>query len=594
MEWFRLSIRKGFQAESSSGLNFAARERAAHPPRFSSIGATAWFALTLTGIYALVLSFALFHHEMWRDEINPWLLARDSAGVFELFRNLEYEGHPGLWYLLLMPVTRLTNSPVGMQILHLLIASTTVFVVARYAPYSTLQKALFSFGYFPLYEYGVKSRGYALGLLFVVVTCVLLRQRWRHPLWLALVLCLMSHTSVHACIIAVSITFGLALDYWLNRRTLATDDTVDAWRVYAAFVIVFGAILLAILQLSPPADAYQMLGYREDHIRRILTFLQTVFFSPHFFFVIQTWLEAWVSSWTGLEASEAQQVMRNLQDLFGVYVCVFLATIVVYCRRQPIAQVVFLCGGAGLLHFFTLIHGGRVRHYGFFMIALILLLWGGRYLTAWSRGVEKGPPMREAGASFGGMLLTGLLVLHALSGLNAVAADIEHPFSLGKRAAEYIQAENLDSLPMIGHQDFSVTTVVGYLQRQRKVHYVRGNREGSFVFYDEKPQRYVDDSVFLLQTRTLADRTGGKVLMILNLPLSIDVAAQYEIRPLAAFTGAMCRQENFYLYLYEKEFPTRRSETHSDTLRHTLWGPRAMDSSLGPSKGFSPHKLCED
>ena len=96
MEWFRLSIRKGFQAESSSGLDFAARGSTAHPPRFSSIGATAWFAPALTAVYALVLSFALFHHEMWCDEIQAWLLARDSANVFELFRNLKYEGHPSL------------------------------------------------------------------------------------------------------------------------------------------------------------------------------------------------------------------------------------------------------------------------------------------------------------------------------------------------------------------------------------------------------------------------------------------------------------------------------------------------------------------
>lgn len=594
MEWWSLYCRRAVQPNLPPAWTSLLPRVLRTIPRFSSIGVAAWFAPALTAAYALVLSFALFHHEMWRDEIHPWVLARDSAGVFELFRNLKYEGHPGLWCLLLMPVTRLTNSPVGMQILHLLIASTTIFIVAKYAPFSTLQKILFAFGYFPLYEYGVKSRGYALGLLFVVVTCVLLRQRWRHPLWLALVLCLMSHTSVHACIIAVSITFGLALDYWLNRRTLAADDRVDVRRVYAAFVIVLGVILLAVLQLSPPADAYQALGYREDHIRRVLTFLQRAFFSPHCFFVIQTWLEAWVSSWAGLEASEAQQVIRNLHDLFGIYVCAFLATIVVYCRRQPVAQVVFLCCGAGLLHFFTLIHGGRVRHYGFFMIALILLLWGARYLTVWSRDEEEGPPMREARASFGSMLLTGLLVLHALSGLNAVAADIEHPFSLGKRAAEYIQAENLDSLPMIGYPDHSVATVVGYLQRKRKVYYVPRNREGSFTLFDLKSQRHVDDSVVLLQTRTLADRTGGKILMILNRPFSIDLAAQYEIRPLASFTGAMCPQENFYLYLYEGEFPTRRPGSPSDPLRHQRRGTRATDASLGPLKGFPPHKLCED
>jgi len=557
------------------------------PSGTSSISEAAWFAPALTTVYALVLSLALFHHEMWRNEINAWLFARDSADVFELFRNLKHHGHPGLWYLLLMPVTRLTNSPVGMQILHLMIASTTVFVVAKYAPFGTLQKILFPFGYFPLYQYGVISRNYALGLLSIVITCVLLRQRWRHPLWLALVLFLMSHTSVHACIIAISVTFGLILDYWLNRRTLTADDTVEVWKVYAGLVIVCGGILLSMLQLYPPAESAWMPKYQGDNIRRFIVSLQRVFFSPHFSIMTETWPSSW-----GLEGRAAKEVTRKLNELSGVYVCALLATIVVCYRRWPVAQAVFLCGGTGLLHFFTLMHGGRVRHYGFFMIVLFLLLWGGRHLTVWSRGTEEGPPLRDAEASFGGMLLTGLLALHAFSGLNAVAADIEHPFSLGKRAAEYIQAENLSSLPMIGYPDSSVATVVGYLHRKRKVHYVQENGEGSFVRWNLKQVTPVDDSDVLLQTQILADRTGGRVMMILNRPLSIDLAAHYEIRPLASFTGAMCPEENFYLYLYERKLDTSRL---GDPFRHPstqAQGPRSAGLLMGPPKGFSAKGLC--
>ena len=512
MEWFRLSLRKGFQAESSSSFNFAARERAAHPSRFSSIGATAWFAPALTTVYALVLSFALFHHEMWRDEIQAWLLARDSANVFELFRNLKYEGHPGLWHLLLMPVTRLTNSPVGMQILHLMIASTTIFIVAKYTPFSTLQKILFAFGYFPLYEYGVISRNYALGLLFVVVTCVLLRQRWRHPLWLALVLCLMSHTSVHACIIAISVTFGLGLDYWLNRQVLAGDDTVDVRRIYAGFGVVFIGILLSVLQMSPAADSGLWAGRQGSSVGRFMLLIQRAFFSPDFSIMTETWGPS-----LGLEG-------RRLQQLYGIYACGLLATIVVCYRHRPVAQIVFLCCGTGFLHFFMLIHGYAIlRHYGFFMIALLLLVWGGRYLTVWTRSDDT--PMKGVGTSFGGLLLTGLLAIHAVSGLRAVALNVERPFSLGKRAAEYIEAENLDSLPMIGNHDSIVSTVVGYLRRKRAVHYVPGNREGTFIRWDIKRKPGVDESVVLSQTEALADRTGSKVLMILSHSLSPDLSA---------------------------------------------------------------------
>ena len=507
-------------------------------PRTSSIGEAAWFAPALTSVYGLVLSFALFHHEMWRDEIQAWLLARDSADVFELFHNLKYEGRPGLWHLLLMPVTRLTNSPVGMQMLHLMIATTTIFIVAKYAPLSTLQKSLFAFGYFPLYEYGVISRHYALGLLFVVMTCVLLRRRWRHPLWLALVLALMSHTSLHACIIAISVTFGLVLDYRLNRWALAADTTVDARRIYAGFAVVFVGILLSVLQMSPAADIAPPLGAKGSGVARALRYLPEAFFSPAFSIVTET-----------LAPSLGVKV-NHLQQLFGVYVCALLTIIVVCYRRRPIAQAVFLCATTGFLHVTVLIFKGHIRHYGFFMIVLLLLLWGGRHLTAWSRSED--PLMKGAGASFGGMLLTGLLAIHTLSGLNAVAVDLKRPFSLGKRVAEYIQAENLHSLPMIAHNDIKTLTVVGYLQRKRTVHYVRGNREGSFVRFDTKGTGEVNSRIILSQTKALADRTGNRVLMIISSSLSPDVAAHPAIRFLASFIGAMeDTEENFYLYLYE-------------------------------------------
>ena len=165
-----------------------------------------------------------------------------------------------LWHLLLMPITRLTSSPAGIQILHLAIASTTIFIVARYAPFNPLQKILFAFGYFPLYEYGVISRNYAPGLLCIVVTCALLRQRHQRPLWLALVLVLMSHTSAHACIVAIGVLLALALDYRLNRRALAEDGAVDVRKLYAGFAVAAAGILLSVLQMIPPADVFPAAG----------------------------------------------------------------------------------------------------------------------------------------------------------------------------------------------------------------------------------------------------------------------------------------------------------------------------------------------
>ena len=219
-------------------------------PAFSNLR----FPAGLTAVYALLLAFGLSHHEMWSDELQAWLLARDSTDPADLLANLKYEGHPVLWYLLLMPLVRVTTSPVAMQALHLVIASTTVFLVARFAPFNRLQSTLFAFGYFPLYEYGVISRSYALSLLLVVVACIFLRDRWRRPVRLGLALFLLSHTSVHGAILALALLFGLVLDFVLHGRALVGGSSVASRRIRAAFLLALSGFLLLVAQLLPPPD----------------------------------------------------------------------------------------------------------------------------------------------------------------------------------------------------------------------------------------------------------------------------------------------------------------------------------------------------
>ncbi len=47
--------------------------------------------------FTAALSAVISHHEMWRDEIMAWLLARDAATPWQVFSLIKYEGHPGLW-----------------------------------------------------------------------------------------------------------------------------------------------------------------------------------------------------------------------------------------------------------------------------------------------------------------------------------------------------------------------------------------------------------------------------------------------------------------------------------------------------------------
>ena len=536
----------------------------AAPSPIPSISDRVWFAPALTAAYALLLAFTMFHHELWRDELQHWMLVRDSTGPLDLFRNMKYETIPKLWHLSLLPVTWLTSSPAGMQILHWAIASAAVFVVARYAPFGPLQKILFAFGYFPLYEYGVMSRNYALGLLFAVVACALLRHRYRKPLWLALSLALMSNTSAHACILAIGVLFGLILDYCLNRRALAEDGAVDVRKLHAGFAVVAAGILLAVLQMIPPEDVtlssmsatWRHSWYLEWNPIWLAQCLKTIPFVA-FFPVDPRFVPV-----VGLAPEQPEAV-------YGVWTAVVLvAAVVAFCWRRTVALLLFLCLVTGFLTFFYTVHYGSFRHLGFLLISLLVLVWGGRYLAGPAAGA--GPEARRAvhAGRIGSLLLTGLLAMHAVGGLRAVAMEVERPFSQAGRTAGYIQASGLESLPMIGYPDWSASAVVGHLSPEKRIHYVQGNREGSFVISDGArigagPKGTIDDRTLFSQMQELAARNDGKVLMILGgfeLQIPPD---ERRLRPLASFTGAIAPDENFHLYLYESSADGDRAQPGS-------------------------------
>ena len=94
-----------------------------------------------------------------------FMLAAASATPLDLYAKLKYEGHPGLWHLLLWVITRFTADPFFMQVAHLLIALGVWVLIWRLAPFRSFGKLLLLLSYFLFWEYFVLSRSYALGVL---------------------------------------------------------------------------------------------------------------------------------------------------------------------------------------------------------------------------------------------------------------------------------------------------------------------------------------------------------------------------------------------------------------------------------------------
>ena len=507
------------------------------------------YALGLTFLFLIVGAFTASHHEMWRDEIQAWLLARDSTSVFNLFAHLKYEGHPGLWHLCLMPLSRITHSPVIMQMFHLLITGFTVYLFVRYAPFNGFQKLLFCFGYFVLYEYAIVARNYALGLLLITVFCVLFRERYKRFIWVGCVLFLLAHTSVHALIVTIGIGIALCCEYAFGGRFLRPlnreIETVENKRsIWIGFALIGIGILTAVLQLNPPSDTGFAVAwhfnYDANRANNIVKLISRAYLP----------IPRPVRGFWGSNLLTTYPLFQTIQ----IPLCYFLMFLgALLFHKRPTALLTYLISTFGLLTFFYIKYQGSIRHHGFLFLTFLMCCWIYRDSPAISLGKteqqDTDSVMDRVLNRAGTVLVTLLLICHAIGGITAISMEHRHVFSYGKLTAEYIRSQGMQDLPMIGDKDSAVSTVVGYLQEPRQIYYPRSSRFGSFVRWDKTRTLSISKRRVIEAAKTLSNEKSQDVLIILNGSLSAKLIKQYDLSFLAKFTDSVVGSEGFHLYL---------------------------------------------
>jgi hypothetical protein len=463
-----------------------------------------WFPVGLTALFVVYGAVAALHHECWRDEAQAFLVARDVP-LGGLFHQLHYEGHPALWYLVLMPLVRLWRHPAAMQAAHLAIAAGAVYLFARFAPFSRVHRALFAFGYFMAYEYSVICRNYALGLLGLFAACALWPHRRARPVALAAVLALMAHSSVHALVIALALALALVAEYAFFRDRQAPSVAglksppdsgwAGPWRLH--FDAAFAARVTRTI-------AYAFFPLPENH--------------PIGF---------WNSNLFGKHPDLA------LYLAVGVVGWAILALF-----RRPAALLFYVAASGALFMIFYSIYFGFLRHHGFFFMTFIAAAWVAR---------ADGPLRRDLLLS---LPLGAVLAVQALAGARAFSFDYQLRFSSGRAAARYLRQQGLDRLPRLGDVDAAVSPVVAYLGADG-IYYSRGHRYGSYLIWDNQRTAWIRDDENVALTGRLAGK--GAALLILNHPLRASSPPGRGLTLLKAFTGSIDYFEDIYLYRYEPE-----------------------------------------
>ncbi len=481
-----------------------------------------WILLVLFSVLALV---TVLRHEMWRDEVHPWQAAIAAESLLEFAESVSAEGHPGLWFAVLYPVSRATTNPQAMQIVHLLIAIGVAAVVLFLSPFPWVWRGLLVFGYFPLYEYCAISRNYAVGALLLFLFCALYPSRTSRPLLLAGVLFVLAQASVYSLLLSFALGLMWIADHWKERggnTGLGGGRVVGAAAVWACGILVSLAQLACARHVKHPFDPEKI-----TETDRVLDVLATPWrgYVP----LPRVRFRFWNSNiLDGVAAGDVLQVVLAF-TLVGLFASLFV-------RRKPVL-ILYLVGTASLVAFSFLVYVGHLRHHGHHLLLLMACLWIWRGST---RGDEDPVPRRRL------LLVGSLLVANLTAGLYAVVRDWRDPFSAARGVASHIASLGPGDMPVVGHRDVEVEPVTAYLGRP--VYYPARGRETLSFSWMDVARHGMDDAEVLRQARVLARERQRDVLIVFSRSGPKRPATLGGATKVADFPRSIVRSERYELY----------------------------------------------
>jgi hypothetical protein len=402
------------------------------------------FVLPVVAFFLAASLVKALCHDLWGDELRVWMIVRDSTSLADLWERIRYEGHPILWFLCLYPLSALTADVRAMQMLHVLIATATAFVILRHSPFGRITKVLLIFGYYPFFEFNTISRDYALGFLCVVLAITFLTRPKPAWVWCGLLLGLATQSDVYATILALAVAAGAAMRW---RKEIARLPKRRLWLGLGIFMaLLFSA-------------AHQVMRVSDSQWRGIPDRLPHSLSGPWLGLIP---IPKPVYAYWNTNVLAPSSMDGNWWPCAVLSVILVMGVCWVFPNRWP-SLAVFLIGCAGVVGFqYTVYPSESVRHCGHLFLAFVCGAWfAGRI-----EGVRR-------------WALVSFFALHAAIGIGVSGLDLVRPFSPGRAAAAFLKENGLDAIPMVGQSPGVVSVISAYLD---KPVFYAGTREwGSYV-----------------------------------------------------------------------------------------------------------------
>lgn len=494
------------------------------------------FSIIVTAIFMVLELIVISHHEMWRDEIQHFLIARNSLTISALFQGQLLDVHPAIWPLMMYALSHFTNSLWSIQLLHWAIAGSIVYIFSRYSPFTKAQKVLFPFGYMIFFEYATISRNYSIGILFIFILCCIFKERYNGFLTTSIVLFLIANANILGLIIAAAVGFSLAMECLLEWEEI--HMRVSRNRLVLGFYIIFVGCVASGAQCITSCE---QLGPSTMRLPTSLDarFLEGIVSLPIGIFpILPIKLHFWEYYVLGAFG------LSHLELITAITVGLIVYTSLLLLAKRTVLCI-YLLSTLGIIYFFYTVNSGFLRHYGYHYVLFIASIW----IMLREKSDESISPcldkLHSLAISSMNIVFCFILIVQLLCTIYPIYRDIKSPFSNGMKTAQWIKQSGLDDWVIAGYPNGPLTTVVGFLDKP-----LYELVFDKFLWFPSqgKFSNAVPVQDVIVKVPRLRETYGSRILFIFNKPLSKESLHRYELSEMARFTGAIIPHEDFYVY----------------------------------------------
>jgi hypothetical protein len=369
-------------------------------------------------IYVISISVVIFKHEPWADEAQAWLLARDSSLFGLMFKNLHYEGHPSLWYLILMLPSRFLPYR-AISIISAIIAIAGIYIFLHYSSFPKVIKILFPFSYFVFYQYGVIARSYVLLPILLFLIASVYRDKTNKIYQFTAFVCLLANVSIYSTMVSLSIMFVHLIDLIKSGSDLDKKTIMKQIKAYIAFAMV---IALIVIQLWQPQDSSFAKGFNLS----VQRFFQLSY----------------------------EVLNEAMTEVIYISALVLIISLIWFWQNRLL--LLYLISTVAVLSLFS------IKYYNSWHQGIIFLVWAFVMWISFEEQNHKrfnklsGLTRKLVIASF--LLVLGFQIYWTAS---ASVSDFQGPYSAGKDIAEYIKTNKLEDKKIYATSFWS-TTILPY------------------------------------------------------------------------------------------------------------------------------------